>query len=128
MIINQRGDPATVGYEYTDGMNIPDGYEAIDIGPQWIQQFVAVIQTAKKIVWNGPMGVYERTTSAHGTNEIGKAIAGNTDAYKLAWGWDSIAAINALWLEWFDHICTGGGAMLAYLGDDVFPTLEVILK
>jgi phosphoglycerate kinase len=84
MIINQRGDPATVGYEYTDGMNIADGYEAIDIGPKGIQEFVAVIQTAKTIVWNGPMGVYERTTSAHGTNEIGKAIATNADAYKLA--------------------------------------------
>jgi phosphoglycerate kinase len=128
MIINEFKDPAIIGFQYTTDENIPEGYEAIDIGPKGVELFTNHIANAKTIVRNGPVGVFEWETSAHGTKEVGKAIARNTTAYKLIGGGDSIAAVNSLGLTGFDHICTGGGAMLAYLGYDKFPTLDIILK
>lgn len=127
MIISKRGDPAEVGYEYTEGLEIPEGHEAIDIGPKGIEIFKDTIASAKTIVRNGPVGVFEFDISAKGTEEIGKAIAANAQAYKLAGGGDSIAAINKCKLTGFDHISTGGGAMLAFLAYDKFPTLDVIV-
>lgn len=128
MIVHDFADPAVIGYKYTDGQDIPEGHEAIDIGPQGIAQFSEVIAQAKTIIWNGPVGVFEWDTSAHGTKEIGKAIAANTSAYKIIWWGDSIAAVNALGLTWFNHICTWWGAMLAYLAYENLPVLDVILK
>lgn len=127
MIVQTFKDPAIGGFFYTDGQQISYGFEAIDIGPKGIAECKDLIVNAKTIVRNGPMGVFERPTSAHGTQEIGKAIMHNVSAYKLVGGGDSITAIHKLWLTGFDHICTGGGAMLAYLAYDTFPTLDIIL-
>lgn len=128
MIVTEFKDPAEIGYTYTESTDIPDGHTAIDIWPKGIQQFVQEIAQAKTIAWNGPVGVFEWETSAHGTREVGKSIAANTSAYKLIWGGDSIAAVNSLGLTGFNHISTWWGAMLSFLAYDTFPVLDVILQ
>lgn len=112
----------------TENNEIQNGKVGIDIGNDTIQIFKDEILKAKTIVWNGPMGVFEWEVSEKGTLEIGKAIGENKSAFKVAGGGDSIAAINKLQIEGLDHISTGGGAMLAFLAYDKFPTLDVIVK
>ncbi|MEP7103613.1 MAG: phosphoglycerate kinase [Candidatus Dojkabacteria bacterium] len=115
-------------YEYTETEVVPADMVAIDIGWNSIRKFKTEISNSKSILWNGPMGVFEWIHSSVGTKEIGSAIAENTSAYSLAGGGDSIAAINKFNLRGFDHVSTGGGAMLAFLAYDKFPTLDVILN
>lgn len=110
-----------------DDQNIPDGKTAVDIGPKTIELFKTEIQNTKSVVWNGPMGVFEWEQTCKGTREIGNTIISLSDAYKLTGGGDSISAINKFGLKGFNHISTGGGAMLAFLSYDSFPTLDVIL-
>lgn len=115
-------------YTYISEQNIPEGKIAIDLGWESIKAYKAEIDAAKSILWNGPMGVFEWAHSGIGTQEIGTAIINNSEAFKFAGGGDSIAAINKYQLKGFDHISTGGGAMLAFLAYDKFPTLDIILK
>ncbi|MFS8131318.1 MAG: phosphoglycerate kinase [Candidatus Dojkabacteria bacterium] len=115
-------------YEYTETEVIPAEMIAIDIGWNTIRKFKTELSNAKSVLWNGPMGVFEWIHSSVGTKEIGSAIAANQDAFTLAGGGDSIAAINQFNLKGFDHISTGGGAMLAFLAYNKFPTLDVIIK
>ena len=115
-------------YEYTETEVIPVDSVAIDIGWNTIRKFKTELSNAKSILWNGPMGVFEWIHSSVGTKEVGSAIASNLDAFTLAGGGDSIAAINQFNLKGFDHISTGGGAMLAFLAYNKFPTLDVIVK
>lgn len=112
----------------TSDEQVPDNTVAIDIGRRTIELFEQTISIGNYILWNGPMGVFEWDKSSTGTLEIGKAIEKNGPAYKLAGGGDSIAAINKLQLKGFNHISTGGGAMLAFLAYDKFPTLDVIIN
>lgn len=112
----------------TSDQNVPENTTAIDIGRRTIDLFKETISIANYILWNGPMGVFEWDISAKGTLEIGKAIEQNGPAYKLAGGGDSIAAINKLQLTGFNHISTGGGAMLSFLAYKEFPTLDVIIN
>jgi phosphoglycerate kinase len=114
-------------YEYIDNENVPEDNLAIDIGKKSIELFINEIKTAKTILWNGPIGVFEWAQSAAATKEIGQAIS-ETSAYKVLGGGDTITAVNKFKLTGFDHICTGGGAMLAFLSNEKFPTLDVILK
>jgi phosphoglycerate kinase len=115
-------------FSYTENVEIPDGSIAIDIGKKSIENYKEIIRSAASILWNGPMGVFEWVHSALGTLEVGKSIEANTNAYKLSGGGDSIAAINKLGLKGFNHISTGGGAMLSFIAYDKFPVLDVILK
>ncbi|MEO6728654.1 MAG: phosphoglycerate kinase [Candidatus Dojkabacteria bacterium] len=119
---------AKAPYEYTQTEVIPEQSIAIDIGWNSIRKFKTELSNAKSILWNGPMGVFEWIHSSVGTKEVGSAIASNQDAFTLAGGGDSIAAINQFNLKGFDHISTGGGAMLAFLAYNKFPTLDVIVK
>lgn len=112
----------------TSDEQVPDNTVAIDIGRRTIELFEQTISIGNYILWNGPMGVFEWDKSSIGTLEVGKAIEKNGTAYKLAGGGDSIAAINKLQLKGFNHISTGGGAMLAFLAYDKFPTLDVIIN
>ncbi len=114
-------------YEYTTSSEVPEGKIAIDIGWETIKRFSEVISSAETILWNGPVGVFEWGHSSVGTKEIGESIQ-KSSAYKLVGGGDTISAINQFNLEGFDHVCTGGGAMLAFIANDNFPTLDAILK
>lgn len=112
----------------TSDVSIPKDKIAVDIGPKTQGIFVEEIRKAKSILWNGPMGVFEWEQTQEGTKKIGHAIVENKDAYTFAGGGDSIAALNKFGLSGFDHVSTGGGAMLAFISYDKFPTLDIILN
>lgn len=113
--------------EVVSAAEIPAGKIAVDIGPKTQEIFKAHISQAKSILWNGPMGVFEWDSADAGTKAVGASIAAS-DAYKFAGGGDSIAAINKFNLSGFNHISTGGGAMLAFVSYEHFPTLDVVLE
>lgn len=112
----------------TSDVSIPTNQIAVDIGPKTQKLFIKEISRAKSILWNGPLGVFEWDNSFEGTQAVAKAIGKNRDAYSFAGGGDSIAAINKFSINGLDHISTGGGAMLAFIGNDNFPTLDIILN
>ncbi|MFT6808183.1 MAG: phosphoglycerate kinase [Saprospiraceae bacterium] len=110
-------------------MDIPDGWEGLDIGPESIKEFEAAIKGAKTIVWNGPMGVFEFSNFAAGTTAIAKAVAAATanGAFSLIGGGDSVAAITQQGLEdEVSHVSTGGGAMLEFLEGKQLPGIQAI--
>jgi phosphoglycerate kinase len=111
-----------------DSQSVPAGMLAVDIGPKTIALFEEFISSAKSILWNGPMGVFEWDHTASGTKKVIEAISANQQAYTLVGGGDSIAAINKFHITGFDNLSTGGGALLSLISYNEFPTLDVILK
>jgi phosphoglycerate kinase len=99
--------------------DIPDGFEGLDIGPETIEAFRAAIAPAATILWNGPMGVFEDSRFAVGTEAIARAVAAS-GAVSVVGGGDSVAALKNYGLEdAFSFVSTGGGASLEFveLGD-----------
>jgi 3-phosphoglycerate kinase len=95
--------------------NIPEGWMGLDIGPQTIANYSAVIADAKKVVWNGPMGVFEFDRFAEGTRAMARAVA-DSGAFSYVGGGDSVAAIQKLGFgDRVSHLSTGGGASLELL-------------
>ena len=114
-------------YNNKNSLEIPDGYMGLDIGPKSIQLFKKMIEGAKTVIWNGPLGVCEFSYYSVGTEEIAKAIGSLSGAYTIVGGGDSVAAIVSLGLESkFSHISTGGGACLAMLEGSSLPGVEAI--
>ncbi len=108
---------------------IPDGWGGLDIGPQARQAFAKTIRTAKTILWNGPMGVFEFEQFAAGTLAVAEAVAEATDAgaYSLIGGGDSVAAIVQAGLdERVSFVSTGGGAMLELLEGKELPGVAAV--
>jgi len=101
--------------------------EVFDVGPETIKVFVKIIKPAKMIIWSGPLGMFEKEPFDKGTREIAEEIAKNYTAFKIAGGGDTISAINKFGLrDKFDHVSTGGGAMLEFLAGEKLPGLEVL--
>jgi len=101
----------------------------LDIGPKTIAAYAAEIATAKTIVWNGPMGVFEMPAFAKGTLEVAKAVAAATvaGAISIVGGGDSVAAVHQSGLaDKISHISTGGGASLEFLGGRKLPGVEAL--
>ena len=97
------------------GPAIPDGLMALDIGPETIRNFLEPIRTAKTIIWNGPMGVFEMAAFRKGTEAVANAVAAS-NALSVVGGGDSVAALEILGVvDQIDHVSTGGGASLALL-------------
>lgn len=116
------GDIKVVGYD-----QIPDGYQGLDIGDQTIELFAKYIKTAKTIVWNGPMGVFEFSNFAKGTNSVCEAIKDNPEAISIIGGGDSAAAAISLgYQDQFSHISTGGGASLEFLEGKDLPGISCL--
>ncbi|MBS4058045.1 MAG: phosphoglycerate kinase [Bacteroidales bacterium] len=112
-------------------MEIPDGWMGLDIGPETIKTYTAVIMSSKTILWNGPMGVFEFDNFESGTKEIAQAIAKATAAgtYSLVGGGDSVAAVGKFDLaDKVSYVSTGGGAMLEYIEGKELPGVTAILK
>lgn len=106
--------------------NIPADEMGLDIGPDSINEFKAILKDAKTVVWNGPMGVFEFEKFAVGTFEVAKALT-EIDAKTIVGGGDSAAAVIQLGLaEGFSHISTGGGASLEYLEGKVLPGINAV--
>src|SRR5271165_5767870 len=107
----------------------PADQMGLDIGPKTIEAYKAQIATAKTIVWNGPMGVFEIPAFAKGTLEIAKAVAAASDdgAISIVGGGDSVAAVHQSGVaEHISHISTGGGASLEFLGGTKLPGVEAL--
>jgi 3-phosphoglycerate kinase len=112
-----------------DNVDIPDNLMGLDIGPRTIEAFAAEIKAAKTIVWNGPMGVFERDAYATGTRSIAQAVAEATDAGSISviGGGDSATAVEQFGLEdKMTHVSTGGGASLTYLEGKPMGPIEVL--
>ncbi len=105
---------------------IADGFEGLDIGPKSAKQFADIIQSAKTVVWNGPMGVFEMPPFDEGTKIVAQAIA-DSEAISIIGGGDSAAAISQLGFEdAVTHVSTGGGASLAMLEGKTFAAVEIL--
>ena len=104
-----------------DSNAIPADKEGLDIGPKTRELFADAVKSAKTVVWNGPMGVFENPTLAQGTIAVAKALA-DTDATTIIGGGDSAAACNQLgFADKMSHISTGGGASLEFLEGKELP-------
>lgn len=112
-----------------DPMNIPDGWEGLDIGPATREKFAKVIENSKTILWNGPVGVFEMPKFAEGTKAVAHAIVKATEkgAFSLIGGGDSVAAVNQFGLaDKVSYVSTGGGALLEYIEGKKLPGIEAI--
>ena len=114
-------------FSTVDVDNIPDNKMGLDIGEKTVKLFDSYIKTAKTVVWNGPMGVFEMSNFAKGTIGVCESIANLTDAVTIIGGGDSAAAAISLgYADKFTHISTGGGASLEFLEGKVLPGVEAI--
>ena len=114
-------------YIYVDGDHIPNGRMALDIGPKTVGLYTDVINRAKTIVWNGPMGVFEFDEFSKGTTSIAHAVAKN-GGLTIVGGGDSTAAIKKAGVEdRITHISTGGGASLKLLEGAKLPGMACLL-
>lgn len=109
------------------GENIPDGWMGLDIGPKTIELFEAKLKTAKTIVWNGPLGVFEMDKFAKGTEDIARYIASLKGVISIIGGGDTAAAMAKFKVEdKMSHISTGGGASLEYLEGKGLPGIDAL--
>ncbi|MCE9546100.1 MAG: phosphoglycerate kinase [Planctomycetia bacterium] len=106
--------------------HVPDGYQGFDIGPDTARRYATLLQSAKTVIWNGPMGVFEMPPFDAGTKAVAQAIAdGNSTS--IIGGGDSAAAIELLgFADMVTHVSTGGGASLAMLEGKKFPAVELL--
>ena len=117
--------------QVVDPMDIPEGWEGMDIGPKTRELFANVIKGSKTILWNGPCGVFEFDTFAQGSKAIAEAIAAATKdgAFSLIGGGDSVACINKFGLaDQVSYVSTGGGALLEAIEGKELPGIAAIKK
>jgi len=112
-----------------EDVNIPDDLMGMDIGPKAIENFCSRVKAAGTVVWNGPMGVFEREPYATGTKSVAEAVASATDssAVSIIGGGDSAAAVEQMGLaDRMTHVSTGGGASLTYLEGKPMPPIDIL--
>ena len=117
--------------EAVDAIDIPANLMAMDVGPKTVEEYKKVISTAKSIVWNGPVGVFEFDAFAKGTETVAKLVAEATSsgAMTVVGGGDSVAAVNKFNLaDKMSHVSTGGGASLEYLEGKTLPGIAILAQ
>ena len=115
--------------QFADVMNIPEGWEGMDIGPKTMEKFADVIKASKTILWNGPTGVFEFDNFSNGSRAVAEAIveATKNGAYSLVGGGDSVACVNKFGLaDQVSYVSTGGGALLEAIEGRVLPGIAAI--
>ena len=118
---------APIEVDYVDTDSIPADKEGLDIGPKTAKLFADAVLSAKTVVWNGPMGVFENPTLAKGTVAVAQALA-DSDATTIVGGGDSAAACEQLgFADRITHISTGGGASLEFLEGKDLPGVSCLL-
>jgi phosphoglycerate kinase len=120
---------ANANHKAVSVQNIPEGWRILDIGPESVKSFTACIESAKTVVWNGPMGVFEFPAFSGGTFGIAHALCTATahGAVTIVGGGDSAAAIAQAGLKsGVSHVSTGGGASLEYLEGKVLPGIAIL--
>ncbi len=113
----------------TDVYEVPDGWQGLDIGPKTAYKFEQVIQGSSTILWNGPMGVFEKPSFEKGTKSVADAVVKATQngAYSMIGGGDSVAAIKKFNIQDdVSFISTGGGAMLESLEGKLLPGIKAL--
>lgn len=129
IVTNSIESPTDI--KYIENVDIPEGYMGVDIGKNTISRISNIINNAKTIVWNGPMGVFEIDKFSEGTKKVAELIANVTakGCISVVGGGDSVAAVKKFNLEGkFSHISTGGGASLELLEGKVLPGIDVLLN
>ena len=117
---------AEIEVKNVDSDKIPADMMGLDIGTKTAELYAEAVKSAKTVVWNGPMGVFENPVLAKGTIAVAKSLA-ETDATTIIGGGDSAAAVIQLgFADKMSHISTGGGASLEYLEGKVLPGIDVI--
>lgn len=107
---------------------IPKGLSGFDIGPKTINSFIEAIKRSETILWNGPVGVFEKKAFSKGTEEICKAL-GRSDAITIVGGGETVAAVNEFLTEGhITHLSTGGGAALEFIENGTLPGIEILQK
>jgi phosphoglycerate kinase len=130
--LNKKGKPVIdlVNPRVNAGTDIPDAEEGVDIGPATAKDFSAVVQKAKTILWNGPMGIFEDPRFAEGTFAVARAVVEATQqngAKSIIGGGDSVKALNKAKLgDKVTFMSTGGGASLEYLEGQVLPGVAAL--
>lgn len=117
---------AKIAFKYVDADKMSDNDMGLDIGPKTVALFTEAVKSAKTVVWNGPMGVFENPELAKGTYAVAQALA-ETDAITVVGGGDSTAAVKKLgFADKMTHVSTGGGASLEYLEGRELPGVAAI--
>ncbi len=107
---------------------IPDGFMGLDIGPKTVAAYLKVIEKAKMVFWNGPMGVFEMSNFQSGTFSIADGMSSNSGVTVVGGG-DSVAAVNqANVSEKMSHISTGGGASLRFIKGESLPGIDALAE
>ena len=124
-VIGKEFDPNTE-FQAISSQSIPDGWSGFDIGSETVANFGEIVNTAKTVIWNGPLGVYEFEQFAKGTVEIARRIA-DSEAISLVGGGDCVAAVHQVGVaDEITHISTGGGASLEFLEGKQLPGIEAL--
>jgi phosphoglycerate kinase len=115
-----------------DPMNVPDGWEGMDCGPESRKFYAGIIKQSKTVLWNGPCGVFEFDKFAEGSRALAEAIVEATEqngAFSLIGGGDSVACINKFGLaDRVSYVSTGGGALLEAIEGKELPGIAAIKK
>src|SRR6202041_1667362 len=121
--------PDSAATRIADITETPDGWMGLDIGPKTIALFGQQISKARTIVWNGPLGMFEKPAFAQGTLAMARAVAAATvgGATSIVGGGDSVAAVEQSGVSsQISHISTGGGASLEFLAGEKLPGVEAL--
>ena len=125
IVANAMDDP---GGRAVGVREIPAGQAGFDIGPRTVARFADVIKSAGTVVWNGPMGVFERAPFAHGTLGVARAVAAGS-AFSVIGGGDTVAAVNQAGVaDRIGYISTAGGAFLEFLEGRALPGVEALTE